>query len=91
VTRRDDVRRFGRRADPSAEPDRGLVRSNGPPTIVAELDDGPLDGRRVEVEAVEGRPPKTVDVEAAGGACRYCLAGWTQSGGSAVYTFLYRV
>ena len=81
------MRRFGRRA----EPDRAVAPSAGPPTIVAELDDGPLDGRRVEVEAVEGRPPKTVDVEAAGGACRYCLAGWTQSGGSAVYTFLYRV
>ncbi|MDX6702373.1 MAG: hypothetical protein QOF26_2599, partial [Baekduia sp.] len=23
--------------------------------------------------------------------CRYCLAEWTQSGPSAVYTFLYRV
>jgi len=26
-----------------------------------------------------------------GSTCRYCLAQWTQSGPSAVYTFLYRV
>jgi hypothetical protein len=26
-----------------------------------------------------------------GTTCRYCLAGWVQSGPSAVYTFLYRV
>jgi hypothetical protein len=64
----------------------------GAPTITAELDDGPLKGRRVEVEVVEGRPPKTVDVAAADGStCRYCLAQWEQAGRSAAYTFLYRV
>jgi hypothetical protein len=26
-----------------------------------------------------------------GSTCRYCLAGWAQSGRSAIYTFLYRV
>jgi hypothetical protein len=63
------------------------------PTITAALDDGPLRGMRVEAQVVEGRPPSTVDVPAddGGGACRYCLADWTQSGPSAVYTFLYRV
>jgi hypothetical protein len=82
--------RFRRRSRPSGEPE-GALRG-GAPTIVAELDDGPLEGRRVEVEAVEGRPPKTVDVGTAdGGTCRYCLAEWTQTGGSATYTFLYRV
>jgi hypothetical protein len=69
-----------------AEPQRGA------PTVVAELRDGPLQGRSVEAEAVEGRPPKTIDVDDADrGTCRYCLADWTQAGGSATYTFLYRV
>jgi hypothetical protein len=85
------VSRFGRRTGLSREPDRA-VHGDGAPTIIAQLDDGPLEGRRVEVEAVEGRPPKIVDVAAAdGGTCRYCLAEWTQTGGSAAYTFLYRV
>jgi hypothetical protein len=62
------------------------------PTITAALDDGPLRGRRIEAQVVEGRPPSTVDVPADDGStCRYCLAEWVQSGPSAVYTFLYRV
>jgi hypothetical protein len=62
------------------------------PTITAALDDGPLRGMRLEAQVVEGRPPSTVDVPADDGStCRYCLADWTQSGPSAVYTFLYRV
>jgi hypothetical protein len=62
------------------------------PTISAKLSDGPLEGRSIEVEVVEGRPPKTIDVPAEDGSmCRYCLAGWVQSGRSAEYTFLYRV
>ena len=74
--------RFGRRSGPPREPDRAARVSGGAATIVADLGDGPL----------EGRPPKTVDVPAAdGGTCRYCLADWTQTGGSAAYTFLYRV
>lgn len=84
--------RFDRRSNPSAGADRAVRPSGGAPTIIANLGDGPLQGRRFEVEAVEGRPPKTVDVTAAdGGTCRYCLADWTQAGGSAAYTFLYRV
>ena len=64
----------------------------GGPTVTAALDDGPLNGTRVEVDVVEGRPPSTVDVpDGDGSTCRYCLAEWTQSGPSAVYTFLYRV
>lgn len=56
------------------------------------LDDGPLNGRRLDAEVVQGRPPATVDVPADDGTtCRYCLAGWTQGGPSAVYSFLYRV
>jgi tRNA (mo5U34)-methyltransferase len=62
------------------------------PTITATLRDGPLEGSSIEVAVVEGRPPKTIDVPADDGStCRYCLAGWAQSGRSAVYTFLYRV
>jgi hypothetical protein len=46
----------------------------------------------VEVEAVEGRPPKTIDVlDEEGGICRYGLAEWTQEGMTAAYTFLYAV
>jgi hypothetical protein len=71
------------------------VRASGQgvgPTITAALDDGPLRGKRIEAHVVEGRPPSTIDVPADDGStCRYCLAQWTQSGPSAVYTFLYRV
>lgn len=84
--------RFGRRSDPSPEAERAGARSGGAPAIVAELGDGPLEGGSFDVEAVEGRPPKTIDVDAPdGGTCRYCLADWTQIGGKAAYTFLYRV
>jgi hypothetical protein len=56
------------------------------------LNDGPLKGRDIEAEVLEGRPPKTLDVDAEDGStCRYCLSGWVQSGESAAYTFLYRV
>ena len=60
--------------------------------IIALLEDGPLAGRRIEVETVEGRPPKTLDVVGDDGStCRYCLAEWMQAGPSAEYTFLYLV
>ena len=62
------------------------------PTISAMFKDGPLAGRSIEAEVLEGRPPKTLDASADDGStCRYCLEGWEQSGRSAVYTFLYRV
>jgi hypothetical protein len=62
------------------------------PTITAELNDGPLRGKRIEAQVVEGRPPSTIDAPADDGTtCRYCLAEWVQSGPSAVYTVLYRV
>ena len=48
----------------------------------------PHDSPAAYARAVEGRPPKVVDVPT---ACRYCLADWGQSGPSTVYTFLYRV
>lgn len=62
-------------------------------TITALLGDGPLKGARIEVEPLEGRPPKTLDLPGREGddRCRYCLDGWVQRSGSAVYTFLYRV
>ena len=60
--------------------------------ITAKLEDGPLGGRSIEVEVLEGRPPKTLDVRADDGStCRYCLEGWMQSGRTAVYAFLYLV
>jgi hypothetical protein len=62
------------------------------PTITAVLERGPLAGRRIDVDIVEGRPPKTIDVPADDESrCRYCLADWTQAGPSAIYTFLYLV
>jgi hypothetical protein len=62
------------------------------PTINATFKDGPLEGSRMEVEVIEGRPPKTIDVAAEhASTCRYRLAGWVQSGRSAVYSFLHRV
>jgi hypothetical protein len=62
------------------------------PTVTAMFEDGPLHGSRTAVEVIEGRPPKTIDSPAPDGStCRYCLAGWVQSGRSAVYTFLYLV
>jgi hypothetical protein len=60
--------------------------------VLALLNDGPLQGKKVEVDAVEGRPPKTIDLpDERGGVCRYCLADWTQEGMTAAYTFLYAV
>ena len=62
------------------------------PTITASLVDGPLRGRRIEAQVVEGRAPSTVDVPADDGStCRYCLTEWVQTGPSADYTFLYVV
>jgi len=60
--------------------------------VQALLEDGPLQGQTVDIEAVEGRPPKTIDLpDGEGGACRYCLARWAQEGMMADYTFLYTV
>jgi hypothetical protein len=60
--------------------------------VRALLQDGPLQGRAIEIEPVEGRPPKTIDVQDEdGGACRYCLEQWAQEGMTATYTFLYAV
>lgn len=58
----------------------------------ALLEDGPLQGTTAEIEPVEGRPPKTIDLaEKEGATCRYCLAQWNQKGMTATYTFLYRL
>ena len=60
--------------------------------VEAVLKDGPLKGTKLEIEAVAGRPPSTIDVsDAEGAVARYCLAEWTQEGISAEYTFLYPV
>jgi hypothetical protein len=62
------------------------------PTITATFEDGPLKGESREVEVLEGRPPKTIDLSADDESlCRYCLADWMQTGQSAVYSFLYTV
>jgi hypothetical protein len=51
-----------------------------------------MHGDSVEVEPVEGRSPKTLDVpDGKGHVYRYCLDQWKQEGHSAVYTFLYAV
>ena len=58
----------------------------------AQLTDGPLKGRHFEVEAVEGRPPATIDLEDKDdGTVRYCLSELDQSGMTAAYSFLYVV
>jgi hypothetical protein len=69
----------------------GRMDARGP-IVAARLADGPAAGVTMEVIAVEGRPPKTVDVDGPEGArSRYCLAEWDQSGHTADYTFLYDV
>jgi hypothetical protein len=66
------------------------ARERGP-TIVAVLEGGPLAGRRIDAEVVEGRPPKTIDVDDDGSTYRYGLSEWMQAGPTAAYTFLDRV
>ena len=74
------------------DPSEATPAADTGPTVTAKLEDGPLEGSSMEVEVLEGRPPKTIDVRADDGSlCRYCLAGWVQMGRSAIYTFLYRV
>jgi hypothetical protein len=66
--------------------------TDGMSMITAMLDDGPMSGTTTNVAAVEGRPPKTIDVDGAGDTrSRYCLSEWEQTGDSAVYSFLYEV
>ena len=56
----------------------------------ALLQDGPMQGRRVETEPVEGRPPKTIAVsDEEDHSYHYGLAEWNQKGMTAVYAFLY--
>jgi hypothetical protein len=69
--------------EPSPSQQQQPAKAGGAPTVRARLDDGPLAGRTIEAETIEGRPPKTIDVAADDGACRYCLAQWEQSGESA--------
>jgi hypothetical protein len=70
---------------------RGSNQARGP-TVTARLDDGPLQGTRLEAQVVQGRPPSTVDGPADDSSTsRYCLAEWAQRDPSASYTFLYRV
>lgn len=58
----------------------------------ALLTDGPLQGKPVEVEPVEGRPPATIDLQDDDdGTLRYCLLELSQEGMTATYTFLYAV
>ena len=60
--------------------------------VQAHLTDGPLRGRLVEVEPVEGRPLATIDIQDdGGGTVRYCLSELTQRGMTATYSFLYTI
>jgi hypothetical protein len=60
--------------------------------VKALLTDGPLQGKPVEVEPVEGRPPTTIDIpDEEDGILRYCLSELNQQGMTAAYTFLYAV
>jgi hypothetical protein len=70
--------------DPLARGDGSMVR--------ATLREGPLAGERMDIDLVEGRPPKTIDVPTRDGSvCRYCLEELVQSGSSAVYGFVFRL
>ena len=57
----------------------------------ALLKDGPLKGMAVNIEAVEGRPPTTIEVSGETAAYRYCLTQLNQEGMTAAYTFLYPI
>jgi hypothetical protein len=57
----------------------------------ARLTDGPLKGRVVEVEPLEGRPPPTLDLQNQEDTVRYCLSELDQKGLTAAYSFLYAV
>jgi hypothetical protein len=60
--------------------------------VQALLTDGPLKGRLIEVEPVEGRPPATIDIaDDDTGSVRYCLSELSQKGMTATYSFLYAV
>jgi hypothetical protein len=84
------ITRRPRGADAS-EPNAKYSDARGP-LVAARLADGPMAGITVHVAAVEGRPPKTVDIDTpAGRRSRYCLKEWQQFGHSADYTFLYDV
>jgi hypothetical protein len=81
-----------RRPGPETDHEAATGPAEAGPTLTATFADGPLEGKSIEVEVVEGRPPKIIDVPVDHGrTCRYCLADWVQTGSSAVYTFLYRV
>ena len=67
------------------------VTGEAPKQLQAKFVDGPLSGSTREVTAVEGRPPKTLDLEFGDRTVRYCLEDWEQSGHSATYGFLYEV
>lgn len=85
--RRPDHReRAARYSSRRAGTDRGSVAR-------ARLENGPLKGQTIEVDLVEARPPKTIEVSAEPGSTtyRYCLSRWTEKGEAAVYTFLYPV
>ena len=83
------------RAEPPLdEPDPWSTggENDTPFSITASFSDGPLRGSNLQVEPVEGRPPKTVDIPCSDGATyRYCLEEWVQQGASAKYGFLYPV
>ncbi|MET0512397.1 MAG: hypothetical protein ABW135_12045 [Thermoleophilaceae bacterium] len=60
--------------------------------VQALLTDGPLKGRLVQVEPVEGRPPATIDIQNDDDdTVRYCLSQLSQKGMTAAYSFLYAV
>jgi len=60
--------------------------------VKAVLTDGPLKGKPVEIDPVEGRPPSTIDLQDdKDSTLRYCLSELNQEGMTAEYTFLYAV
>jgi hypothetical protein len=72
-----------------ANPSAGTPVAEIEPTITATFKDGPLNGSSIEAEVVDARRRQATCLPTTGASATR-LAGWVQSGRSAVYTFLYR-
>jgi len=90
MSEREDER--DRTVDTEATREQPVSRTAPRAPVKALLTDGPMRGKPVEIELVEGRPPMTIDLQdEKDGTLRYCLSELSQEGMAATYTFLYAV